>query len=388
MKTRPYLKYTTFLIIAAWLFTGCVAKQKVDTGLSGNLEDPGIQHAEGVAYLEQENLEGAETRFARALSIDEHYLPALLGMAAVKAAADDTAGLGSWHNSALGAAQAPGIRQNTRAELMEIYLRYRPENWQAQLESLWQASLESGLAVARAAVAMGTYYQDQQQLLRAVLFFRKAAGGEGESSAVAAERIEALHSTVQDMKLKPGDAGSADGEKVTRDELAALIILELKLDAYLAAVKPLKYNARGTPAADNEAPAAGDPEDISTNPWEQEIKAAIGLDLRGLELFPGNEFRPADQLNRAALALVVEDMLARIKDEPLLRSAFIGSSSPFPDVAPDHFAFNAMVLCATRNFLSTDLDGAFRPENPATGVEALQAIGRLKNEINRKQVTY
>ncbi|MCD4677398.1 MAG: hypothetical protein K8S18_15605, partial [Desulfobacula sp.] len=72
----------------------------------------------------------------------------------------------------------------------------------------------------------------------------------------------------------------------------------------------------------------------------------------------------------------------------LLKQAFVGSSSPFPDVQQDHYALNAIVVCTTRNFLAADLDGAFRPEDSVTGTETLLTIRRLKEEIKKHQVKY
>ena len=119
-----------------------------------------------------------------------------------------------------------------------------------------------------------------------------------------------------------------------------------------------------------------------------DIKEVLKYNIRGLELFPGGLFHPEAPLSRANFALVIEDVLVRIKDRPQLKSVFIGNKSPFPDVANDHYAFNAIVVCTTRNVLAADLDGAFRPDQPVTGAESLLAIRRLKEEIKGKQIKY
>jgi hypothetical protein len=55
---------------------------------------------------------------------------------------------------------------------------------------------------------------------------------------------------------------------------------------------------------------------------------------------------------------------------------------------PTIFAFNAMVVCTTRDFLAADLDGAFRPDEAVSGAESLIGIRKLKEEIKGKQVRY
>ena len=84
----------------------------------------------------------------------------------------------------------------------------------------------------------------------------------------------------------------------------------------------------------------------------------------------------------------MEDVLVRAKEEPKLKSAFVGNASPFPDVSNGHYAFNAMILCTTRDLLAADLDGAFRPAAPVTGAEALLALRKLREDIKGRQIKY
>ena len=70
------------------------------------------------------------------------------------------------------------------------------------------------------------------------------------------------------------------------------------------------------------------------------------------------------------------------------KTAFVGNTSPFPDVPSDHYAFNSVLVCTTRNLLAADLDGAFRPDDLVSGAECLLTLRQLKEEIKSQQIKY
>ena len=168
------------------------------------------------------------------------------------------------------------------------------------------------------------------------------------------------------------------------------MVEELKLPEYLAAREPKKYNTNfASPQQFSEQKKENKiPSDVSGHPYEMDIQAVMAMGIRGLEPLSDGLFHPEQPVSRAGFALAVEDILVQVKDEPQLKTAFIGNESPFPDVAPDNYAFNAIVVCTTRNLLAADLDGAFRPDDEVTGAECLLAIRQLKEEIKSQQVNF
>lgn len=211
----------------------------------------------------------------------------------------------------------------------------------------------------------------------ALLFFSLTGCAAHQTSAVISDRAEVAR-------------------ELSRADLAAILVTDLKITEYAAARQPVRYQGRFRPPAVGSSasgetagrPEPGPPADLAGEPRREEILAVLKLGLRGLELFPDGLFHPREPVSRANFALAMEDLLSRIKGEPLLPRAFVGNVSPFPDVAGDHYAFNAIMVSTTRNILSADLDGAFRPEQGVSGTEALAAVWRLRDEIKKQQVTY
>jgi hypothetical protein len=94
--------------------------------------------------------------------------------------------------------------------------------------------------------------------------------------------------------------------------------------------------------------------------------------------FPDHRFRPDDALRRSDLATAVQNILTRATGDDDLRSKFLGSPSPFPDVEKSNYAYNAILLSTTRGILTADVaDGMFHPEAAVGGADALLALRQL-----------
>jgi hypothetical protein len=118
------------------------------------------------------------------------------------------------------------------------------------------------------------------------------------------------------------------------------------------------------------------------HPLRGDAELVLEHGVQGLELLPDNTFRPDAPLTRAEAAMIYQDILVRAGRDPSLATRWLGQDSPFPDLRPDHPAFNAAMLCATRGIMEGDqAGGRFRPEDPVHGARALLSIRRLKEEL-------
>jgi len=183
--------------------------------------------------------------------------------------------------------------------------------------------------------------------------------------------------------LTVGDVGKkiAIKDSVTRADLAALLIDELKLEKLFA--------GRIAAASQVDAMKAEfTPADIMNSPFKQEILTVMKWKVRGLEpkydeTTQANLFKPADSVKRGEMAFILEDVLMKITGDEKLATAYFGQErSPFPDVRPTSALYNAVMNMTSRGIMEGELSGEFRVDAPVEGPDALLAIRMLKQKMN------
>ena len=394
---KPIYRILLVIFVAHVLLVFGCANQKANLAedslqgtTPGTMDSPDYLTGSGEHMLATGNVEQAEKFFSQALSIDDTHVDAMIGMSDVALIRNDTEKAIEWAELGIKNAETDPDRRDAITALMNIYGTTHPDDWLEEMEDLWEDVREIDTQPEQAALIMGKGYQETGDYLNAVVCYREVLEWDG---AFAGEADQAMESLFRQLRAEPGSpVGRTVSrlETINRGDLCALIIEELKLPEYLDKKIPKKYNASFvTPQKYSEDTKKEPlPEDVSDSRYEANIIQVLNYEIRGLEPFPDGGFYPEAPVTRSAFALSVEDILSRIKDEPLLTTAFVGSSSPFPDVPEDHFAFNAIVVSTTRDFLAADLDGAFRPDEPVSGAESLIGIRKLKEEIKGKQVRY
>jgi len=180
-----------------------------------------------------------------------------------------------------------------------------------------------------------------------------------------------------------GDVGKliAIKDSVTRADLAALLIDELKLEKLFA--------GRIAVASQLDAMKAEfTPADIINSPFKEEILTVMKWKVRGLEpkyddTTRANLFKPTDSVKRGEMAFILEDVLIRITGDEKLATAYFGQErSPFPDVRPTSALYNAVMNMTSRGIMEGELSGEFRVDAPVAGPDALLAIRMLKQKVN------
>ena len=175
-------------------------------------------------------------------------------------------------------------------------------------------------------------------------------------------------------------------DQITRADIAALFIQELKLDDIFAEKKVFDTSFK-TPEKKFEteqviktAPAL----DIADHVLRTDIESVIALQIKGLEPYPDHTFKPDQKIARAEYAMMIEDILIKVSGDKKLATKFIGTPSPFPDLRSDLPYYNAVMVSTTRGIMETkDLTtGEFDPLGSVSGADALLIIRRLQAAIN------
>lgn len=394
MKTRNSLSICMLVMLSTLAMAGCAAQRTASGPVQGQpetaMELPEYLTANGLKMLAAGNTAEADDLFNRALAADKKFVPALVGMARLECSRGSREKALDWIERAEDRASSPEDRLLAKSGRMQVYYDFKKKSWLEDMESVWEGIRNSKPRPEEATLLMGKAYLEKKRFLEASVCFRQVLDWNGASAGEADCLLSDLY---QRLRAEPGSAAGrtvADHGQVSRGDFATLLVEELKLPQYLTAHTPAQRGASfKTPQQFSvEKPAVKWPPDITGHPYELDIRQVLAIGLRGMEPFGDGTFQPEQPLSRSNFALVTEDILVRIKRDPLLSSAFIGNESPFPDVPADHYAFNAIVVCTTRNLLAADLEGVFRPNELVTGPECLLAIRQLKEEINNRQVRY
>lgn len=388
------------LLFAA--LSGCSGPQVRSTSPEDN---PEHHYLTGMNALESGKIAVAQEKFERAVYLDERFSKGYAGLAIVaaeKVKLQGDAGLRQVEaeRSFANLKQAGKYAEKADEEFdlyaakLRVHTLMKGKGWLEDAEDAFKDGAK--LKVDERAL---TYYQGTE----ALNFFMGVAYLEGLEFQKARDSFAAVLNAKREGKwhekadkgwkktdrivralagITVGDVGKkiAVKDAVTRADLTALLIDEMKLDKLFGGRIPL--------AADAKRQAEFIPADIATSPFREEILTAMKWKVRGLE--PKYDetaraylFLPGENVSRGEMALILEDVLIKLTGDEKLASAYFGQDkSPFPDVRKTSPLYNAVMNMTTRGIMEGELSGEFRPSDSVDGAEALLAIRVLRQKMN------
>ena len=178
-------------------------------------------------------------------------------------------------------------------------------------------------------------------------------------------------------------------DKIDRADTAALFDQEMNLEKLFTKRGTKNYDTSFK--APTESSTRFSPEttvkmepatDIADNWLKSSIDTVLKLQVRGLEAGPNHTFEPDKLITKAEFALMLEDILIKVSGDEKLATKYIGTTSLFPDVRNDFYAFNAIMVVTSRGFIEADkATGEFKPNDPVSGADALLSIREFKNQL-------
>lgn len=393
-------KICKFGLLSAMLMimvTGCSMCAKPDIDHQGAFDTPTYHIDKGFEMLEAERLDDAYKEFQRALALKPESkenekvekAPAHAGLGLYyamkkdfKKAKEHIKKAKSWHSKCWQAYMVTG-----RALALE-----RPKNWNKKAQEAFEKAVK--YCKKKDDKAMCYYWWGHTAKIgldfnNAERAYRKVIELDIPGWVSKADKDWQLIQMIQ--RAAPGtEIGKKIAliEEISRADCAILFMQELRLEKLLSERVKKEYDTKYTPPSDarefttetkTDAPMVTD---IADSWAKLDIEKIINLPIRGLQPYPDHTFKPQELITRANFATMIEDIIVIITGDEAIRTKYLGEESHFPDVRSDHFAYNAISVCVTRNILETKgMDAEFGLMDPVSGAEALLAIRKLRDNL-------
>ncbi|MBF0288794.1 MAG: S-layer homology domain-containing protein [SAR324 cluster bacterium] len=409
MFTKKWLTCVIGLFVLTLWIAGCSSQPKLRKQQS-KLDDPEHHALRGRDLIKDNRWKDARREFRLALEIDDKYSPALAGQALVNAHETTLAGK-SAEEKEKDAEQAMELldgsfdhakndRQKAHAHVMAIRvlsMLKAEEDWLDDAEGHFEDAVDlyqdednikfSNLR-AEPHFYMAEAYRDASEFSKAITEYSRVLELNLGFTREADQALEQL------QKMIRAEPGSRLGKRIsrsptlTRGDMAAMLVEELRLpQLYGRDAAKQKYNTSFKPPTKQfvtqqkrEIPVATD---IEAHPLRSDIEQILDTGVRGLEASPQHLFYPDETIIRSEFAIMLEDILIQVTKDRSLSTRFIGDTSPWPDVRPDAFYYNAARTLVSRNIMTVTnkTRGEFGPNEPVKGADALLSIRLLKDEL-------
>jgi len=346
----------------------------------------------GMKLLKSGNIDGAFFEFNRAKELDPEYSPAYAGIGLVHGFRNDfKKGLTAMTTAGKFAKDG---EEEAKANVgyMRLYMIGKEKiekKWLKYVEKRFKRAVKASPDMPDPYFYMGLAYKMNYDFQKAAIQFSKVLDLDKGFVAEADKEYEIVQKIERAMPGSKVGKKIALVEKITRADIAALFIEELKVDQYLKKRTPKEFDTSFKSPEKNfytgeyvKAPSALD---IDNHVLKADIDAAIETGIKGLQPFPDHKFRPYKTITRAEYAMMLEDILIKITGVDELATRYIGSISPFPDLRNDLPYYNAVMICTTCGFMvAEDLaTGEFNPMGTISGADALLSIRAFKTELQK-----
>ena len=397
------------LFLLGLLVAGCSSQPKPRKPQS-KLDDPSHHALRGEDMIKENRWDEARREFRLALEINPEYSPALAGQSLVTAHETTLAGKSDEEleeatekaSDLLEEAfdQAKNPREEAHAHVMAIRviaLLKEDEDWLEEAEEHFEDAVdlfkdEDNIELSNLRAEPHFYlaraYQEASEFRKATTQFSTVLELNLGFTREADQALEELQKT---MRAEPGTRLGrriSRSSSITRGDMAALLVEELRLpQLYGRDANEATYDTDFEPPSKDfeteQRREVPDATDIDEHPLRSDIEQVLELAVRGLEASPQHLFYPNQTILRSEYAIMLEDILIQVTKDRTLSTRFVGDTSPWPDVNPTVYYYNAARTLVSRNIMTVlnKTRGEFGPGKPISGTDALLGIRILKSEL-------
>lgn len=377
-----------FAVIGLFLMVGCGPKPVAP---QAELDTPDHHVSNGNKLLKEGNIEDALREFNRAKDLDPDYSPAYVGIGLVrgKGGAFDK-GIDSM-KKAEGLAKTEQQKYVVDVGYMRLYTMGQEslsKKWVKQVEKYFKKAVKIDPQESAAYYYMGIAYKMNKNFDFAKLQLSNVLERGGEFAEDANKQFEIIQRIERAL---PGAkiAKIALLEKVTRADMAALFIEELKVVELFKSRVPKQFDASyKSPEKEfktGEFVPVPKVTDIDDHVLKADIEGVMSVGIKGLQPYPDHTYQPDKFITRAEFAIMVEDILEKVTADKKISTRNFGGSSPFPDLRSDQYFFNAVMTCTTRGIMKAKevSTGEFHPMGIVSGADALNSVRELKIQLEK-----
>jgi tetratricopeptide (TPR) repeat protein len=364
---HPFLFTLSLCLSATLFFSGCSSAVKPQTP-----QDTVKDHYQaGMKLIGTKDAAKADAEFLRAVELDKKSPLGYAGMAALEMSRSNYKNVITYANNALRC-----DRKFTEAGIIKgraIMARGR-KNWPQAAKSAFQNVLDVDPQNKGALFYLGEACLYSFQFKEAQGYYAQRAELKDSLATSAVDRIKLTIRILALNQISDSDKLIALSEKATRSEICQLLLDELKLKDLLRIHRlPLFESAFSEGVAKRKIPP-----DIRGRSDRRTILDITSLHMPDMDVYPNGNFYPLRTVNRAEFALMVQDIMVLLNDDQTLATKYSDSESDFPDIRPDYFAFNAIMISFNEGIMKPDPDtGRFNTDNPVSGIDAIEMIRAL-----------
>ncbi|MBW1795215.1 MAG: hypothetical protein JRJ38_12440 [Deltaproteobacteria bacterium] len=391
MKTKH--KMIVVALIGVWLtaiffFQGCAPRVRAPESL---MDTPEHHVQSGMKLLKLGRYDSAMREFDLAKELDPEFSGAYVGSGLVLGYKGEfKQGLEDMEK-ALDLARTKGEKVDANVGLIRLYSlgkKSAHKKWLKKAKGAYEDAIDLQPESSAAHYYMGEAYKGALNFEKASQLFKKVL--DINKTYV----VEANDAWKLIQKIQRAAPGTMIGKKIalvdqiTRADIAALFIQELKIDELFAKRTRKEFDTKfKSPEKEfvtEQLVKTQAAVDIGDHVLRTDIEAVMEHGIKGIEPYPDHTFKPDQKIGRAEYAIMIEDILIKATGDEELATKFIGGSSPFPDLRSDLPYYNAVMVCTTRGIMETrDMTtGEFDPMGSVSGADALLIIRRLQSVIN------
>jgi len=351
----------------------------------GQMDTPQHHVEMGDRFAHKGDWKAAHREYGLALGLDPKYMPAQIREAVYYAQAGDAKNADEMQSKAWDNAGSKDLKFEYWVYMIQYHRFMGGDKWIKRCEEDFKKAEELKAGDERTFFFMGLAYKDAMMFSQSEGMFKKVIEINGKLREDANAEWQFVQKIV---RARPGTVAGAKialVKQITKADVAALFVEEMHLPELWQkrGIKKWEAPAFQTPGEAGRAqqgPAM--PNDIADHPLRSDIEAVIQLGIRGLEVAPDGNFYPNKTVTRAEYAVMLEDIMIKVLNEPGLATRYTGeANSAFHDMRTDHWAYNASVVVSSRQVMPSDLEGNFKPNDTVAGVDALLVIRQLMDYL-------
>lgn len=396
-------KISVFFLVLSVLFlliAGCAKQAAPARSSTGSMDTPEFHVQRGDDALLTKRYEDARASYRKAIALNATHSQALSGLAAASAYEASRPGVSpatrqsvldeaeAQIEKALKSAKTDSDKARSHNFAIQVYLALQlpSAEWYDSAKDHFEDAIDLTPNDSAPYFFMGLAEAERLNYDQASAMFDKVLSIGKSYEAEANQELKRIQEIRRALPGSKFGAKIANVAKITRADVAALFIAELRLDRLY---QQSKANAKGSTF---QAPQAQqrmkldplqkypDAVDISGHPMEDSIKEVMALGVKGLSPDPSHKFYPDQDFKRAEFAQLIQDLLVKITKDVSLSTRFVGEPSPFPDINEDVWYYNAARTVVNRGLMTVNnkVTGEFGPLAPVSGADALLTIRTMK----------